>query len=318
MTDSGRSLLAAGEVALGGVLWGVTGIFVRYFNGIGLGSTDVVWIRVTMAALAMSLFLLIKDPSLLKFRLRDVWCFIGTGIFSLAFFNYFYFINITETSLSVACTLLYLSPVFVLLYSMLLFRERLTVRKAAACLLTVLGCALVTGILSDFDKITGRGLVFGVLSGAGYALYSIFSRCALKRGYHAFTITAYTFIFASLGMTPLVRFGNVASSFTAAEKAELIFFLLMLAGGALPYILYTDGLRIISASKASVLAALEPVTAMLVGAVFYRERLTLWGVLGTGIVLFAIFLLNSERPGKGKTTKKSGNSINFQNEANNS
>ncbi len=280
------------QIFVSGILWGLTGIYVRYFTGLGMASQDVVWLRVTLSALAMLLFLLIKDRTMLKVRLRDLWCFVGTGMLSLALFNFCYFTNITETSLSVACTMLYLSPVFVLLYSALIFRERVTVRKIGACLLAILGCVLVTGMLTDGSVMTPRGLIFGVLSGAGYGLYGIFSRLALNRGYHPLTITAYTFVFASVGLAPMADFTGIGHSLAGVKWTVCLYVLLMLVTSVASYILYNKGLEVMAPSKAAIVVVIEPVCAMLVGAIGYGERMTVLSVLGMALVIGAIVLLN--------------------------
>lgn len=280
------------QILISGFLWGLTGLYVRYFNGIGISSAGVVWLRVVSAFLVLFLFLFVKDRQLLCIRLRDVWYFVGTGICSIALFNYCYFTNITETSLSVACTMLYLSPVFALLYSVLFFRERLTFRKIVACFLAVLGCAMVTGIFTDMGAITMRGLILGVLSGAAYGLYGIFSRFALNRGYHALTITVYTFLFAIVGVSPIADFGGLKQGFGQMESVGALYLLLMLVTSVLPYLLYTKGLERVSPSVAAVVVVIEPVCAMLVGAIFFGEPITALGFAGMCLVVGAIVLLN--------------------------
>ena len=46
------------QILISGFLWGLTGLYVRYFNGIGISSAGVVWLRVVSAFLVLFLFLL--------------------------------------------------------------------------------------------------------------------------------------------------------------------------------------------------------------------------------------------------------------------
>ena len=94
--------LASGMVILAGILWGSMGIFVRKFKECGLGSLDNIAIRAITTMCILFLFLLFYNRSLLRIKLRDLWCFLGTGLLSIVFFNYCYFRAITMTSLSVA------------------------------------------------------------------------------------------------------------------------------------------------------------------------------------------------------------------------
>lgn len=101
-----------------------------------------------------------------------------------------------QTSLAVAALLLYTAPVFVMLMSLLCFGEAFTRTKALALLLTFSGCACVTGVFGSSLTLTLSGLLYGLGSGFGYALYSIFGKYAVRK-YSSLTITAYTFIWHS-------------------------------------------------------------------------------------------------------------------------
>ena len=154
-------------------------------------------------------FLLIKDKSLLKIHLRDIWMFIGTGVISLTFFSLCYFTTILEIGTSVAVILLYISPIFVLLLSVLLFKEKINAVKITALIMTFIGCILVAGIAGG-EAITLKGFLIGLCAGFSYALYSIFNRFALKK-YNSFTITFYTFVFSGLSLLPFIHPLEVSS-----------------------------------------------------------------------------------------------------------
>ena len=119
-------------ILLAGACWGSIGIFVRRLGAAGLGSMEIVALRSIFTVIFMFLFLMVYDRSLFRIRFRDLWCFAGTGIFSMVFFNYCYFRLITISSLSVAAVMLYTAPVFVMLMSAVLFRERITPVKLIA------------------------------------------------------------------------------------------------------------------------------------------------------------------------------------------
>ena len=78
-------LAGIGAVVLAGVCWGSIGLFIRTFNAAGLYSMDMVVLRSVFTCIAMLLFLLIYDRKLLRIRLKDIWCFVGTGIVSMVF-----------------------------------------------------------------------------------------------------------------------------------------------------------------------------------------------------------------------------------------
>lgn len=277
-----------------GIFWGSMGIFVRRLNALGLESMEIVALRAVVTCAALFLFLLVYDRKLLKIRLRDLWCFLGTGICSIVFFNFCYFRAILMTSLSVAAVLLYTAPAIVMVLSYFLFQEKFTGRKLFSLLLTFAGCVLVTGVWESKAVMSAGGLLMGLGAGLGYALYSIFGRYALERGYHSLTITFYTFFTASVA-TALVS--DIRAVGTAAAEGVRAF-LFMIAFGVIctvvPYLTYTMGLKYTPNSKAAVIASVEPVTATLLGAVFFREKLTVSGIIGMMLVLAALAVCREE------------------------
>lgn len=72
----------------------------------------------------------------------SVVAFLGSGLLSIVFFNVCYFLTIEASTLSTAAIMLYTAPCFVILFSAVLFHEKITVKKCAALVLAFSGCAL--------------------------------------------------------------------------------------------------------------------------------------------------------------------------------
>jgi drug/metabolite transporter (DMT)-like permease len=155
-----------------------------------------------------------------------------------------------------------------------------------------LGCVLVSGL---GGAVSPAGLIYGLCAGLGYALYSIFARLALIRGYDGRTINFYACLLCTLGAT--VIWGGAEPVTRIFASGGSIFW--SLATGVvscyLPYLLYTYGLSGMETGKASVMASVEPVVATLVGLVVYRERLSLMSAGGIVLVLGAVVLLNLKK-----------------------
>lgn len=282
-----------------GTLWGTMGLFVRNLANDGLKTIEIVFFRSLVAALLMFIYLFVRDKSLLIIKLKDIWCFVGTGIISLTTFNICYFTTIQKTSMAVAAILLYTSPIFVVLLSAFLFREKITGAKIIALLVAFLGCIFVTGIMSGEGMVMdGLGIAIGVCSGLGYALYSIFGRFAIEKGYGSGTISFYTFLFASIGMLVASPFicpiGEIVIKLSEGNTIRDVLLIVGIAivATVLPYLLYTKGLSGVENGKAGIMASIEPVVASIIGIIVYGERLSLSTGLGIVLVLFAIVMLN--------------------------
>lgn len=278
-----------------GVLWGSMGIFVRLFENAGLGTMEIVEVRAITTTLIMFLFLFAYDRRLLIIKWKDLWCFLGTGIASIVFFNFCYFKAITMTSLSVAAVLLYTAPAFVILFSHILFGESLTARKVLALILTFVGCVLVTGMLEHTGSVSTGGILLGLGAGLGYAMYTIFSRCALKKGYHSFTISFYTFLVAAIGAIPMADLRMTLK--VSGGSAVMIGYSFMFGfiTTVLAFIMYTTGMSMMDSGKAAIIASVEPVVATIIGVVLYHESLTLCQWIGVVLVFGAIVMCSTEK-----------------------
>ena len=173
------------------------------------------------------------------------------------------------------------------------YYEKFTRCKMLALLSTFCGCTFITGIFSSKMTLTLEAFGFGLASGIGYALYSIFSKLALRR-YNTLTITAYTFYFAAIAALPMaepLQLFTLLADLRALIGAIAIALICTVA----PYLLYTRGLQDVDAGQASILATLEPLVAAAIGIFIFGESLTTAKILGMILILSSIFILNTAK-----------------------
>lgn len=274
-------------VIIGAALWGTTGLFVQQLHTIGFTPWETVGIRLSFSAVLILVFLGLFKPAMLRIQFRHLPYFVGTGIISIAFFNFFFFTVIDEATLSLAVVLLYTGPVFVTILSRLFFKEPFTGAKALALLLMLIGCALTVELLPFGAMPDGwRIVIYGLLSGFFYALYSIFGK-SVSRHYHSLTITAYSMITGSVFL--------MLTSSLLHQPARLIQPEVLLNGFGIAlfatvsaYVLYTFGLTYVESSRASILSTVEPVVAIIIGVMIFQDQLNSWQVLGFILVLLSV------------------------------
>jgi len=282
---------AVAAVMAAAALWGTTGTFLKLLQQAGITQMQSVAIRVSIAGTLLLLYLWRFDKQKLEVRFSDYRYFVGTGVLSLFFFSICYVYAIQWTSISVAAVLLYTSPGFVIVLSALCFKERITGRKVAALALTFLGCVLVSGLAGFGDRVPIRGVLAGLGAGLGYGLYSIFGRFALRK-HHSLTITAYTFLFASLAAVPFCGITDLMAKISGSFSLALLSLGTGLFTCLLPYLLYTWGLSRMESGRASILATLEPLVATLCGVAFFHEGMTAAKIGGVACILGGILVIN--------------------------
>ncbi len=283
---------AALAVVASAMLWGTYGSFLTAIEARGMGANSINFLRFAATSLPILGYLLLKDKKALRVRGKDVWLFAANALASILFFTACYAAAIRETKIATAAALLYTAPAIVLLLSALLFGEKLTPRKILCVLLSVLGCALVSGLGSGGAPLTLRGLLLGLGAGLGYALYSIFSRLIQQRGYSTFTNVCWTFLIAAAAYLAISIAEGSAEEIARLPGAALLAAVCGLFTGLLAYLLYTAGLREMEPSHAAQLATIEPVFAALLGAVLFSQRLSLTECLGIALVVISVVGMN--------------------------
>lgn len=279
-------------ILLAAVFWGIIGLFVKYLSPYGFTSAELVSLRSLITAISLVLFLLITNPSKLKIKFKHIGYFVGTGFFSFVFFNLCYFQAMNHASLSVAAILLYTAPFFVMGMSCIFFREKITRGKFLALTLAFLGCVAVSGVLEGGGAISAKGLLWGLGSGLGYALYSVFAKFALKK-YDTLTVITYTFLVATVGSFFLITPSHTVGILQSYPQSIRLLLVYGIITGAAAYYCYTKGLEHTPPAKASVIATAEPVVATLTGVLF-GEIPSVFGFLGIFLVMFAVLYLQKQ------------------------
>lgn len=278
-------------VLTAGISWGALGIFVRHLMSLGLPAADVAALRSLGAAQVMSAFFFLTRRETFRVRLRDLWCLAGCGILSITCFNVCYFAALRLTTVNIAVTLLYTSPAFVMLMSVLFFREKLTLRKTAALAAVLLGTALTGGVFSSSGPLDAQVLFWGLGSGFCYALYTIFGRCAQTRGYGSAAITLWTFLFSGTAGLFILNWGSALRCVRSGGGAFWAGLAgLVLVSTILPYGAYTAGLKRLTPSTSAITAAVEPLVGTVLGVLVFHESLTLSAAAGMALILGAVFL----------------------------
>lgn len=276
-------------IIIAGCLWGTMGIFVRIFNSYDVEAMSIVFVRSLFTAIITFTAAAAFNRKSLKIKLKDIWIFAGTGLISIVIFNFCYFTAISMMSLSAAAILLYMSPIFVMIFSAIFFREKITLKKISAMVLSIIGLAFVTGIFGG-TIISPLGIAYGVASAVSYSLYSIFSRAALKKGYNSLTVTGWSFAFSTIFSAFAADLPACFNMFKSTPSMMLYTLIFSIVASVLPYVFYSIGLKGIETGKAAIIASVEPVAATVIGFIIYRESPTISTIIGIILVLAALVL----------------------------
>ena len=284
-------------IAAASFCWGGAAVFGKaIFNGT-LFSGHALISPVVLTQARTSFTVLVLGPLLLlrsgrpifSISRRDLVMSALVGTLGVACSNYFYYLAVQKATISLAITVQYTAPVWVLLYMVVRGRERATPRKTAAVLVALIGTALAIGLLNSSVPLNLLGVGAALLASFGYAFYNIGGQGLVTRN-HPFTVMFYVLLSSAL-MWQVVNppWRLAAQHFTREQWAFLFAFACL--SMVLPYMLYLSGLRYLDPTRAVITSCLEPVFAILFAVAFVQETLRPLQVAGIAAVLVATVMV---------------------------
>ena len=273
-------------IALAAMLWATLGPVARYSLARGVDPLELSFWRALIAGGLFGVHALAIGR--VRVAARDLPAMVGFALVGVTLFFGAYFEAVRLGGAALAAVLLYTAPVWVVLASAALLRERITRRKAIAVALTLGGVALVALASDPSVRLSGGAVAWGLIAGLAYAGYYLFGKTYFQR-YPAPTVFLYAMPLGALALAPLVRW----STLTPADW--LVIFWLAVPPTYLAYLVYSIGLRRVEAGRAATVATLEPVVAALLAWALWGEALGAWGYAGAALVLAGVVLTTRER-----------------------
>jgi len=280
-----------------------TAIFIRYLTQTyHLPAMVLACWRDFFVAFSLLPILGIIRPRLLRVDRKHLVYLLAYG-FLLAIFNSLWTVSVSLNGAAVSTVLAYCSAGFTALLGWWLLKERLDWGKVLAVTLSLAGCVLVSGALNPAAWISNiLGILTGILSGLGYAIYTLMGRKASQDGLNPWTTLLYTFTFAAvfLLIANLTLGGRVPGA--AAQPADLLWLgnqtagwgiLLLLAIGPTlaGFGLYNVSLVDLPSSVANLVVTLEPVFTAAIAYIVLKERLNSMQIVGSMLILGGVIFL---------------------------
>ena len=255
--------------------------------------------RVTIASVLVFVSLLICNRSLLKIARKDILYFVVLGAICFASAQFTYLFTISKINVAAAILLQYLSPGLIALYSVVFSRDKLGLAFVLSLLGATAGCYLVVGAYNlNMLNLNIAGIVGGLLSAIFFAWYSIQGEYGMKR-YNPWTVLFFSLFFAALSwnifIPPLSAF---LQSYTPVEWGWILY--IAVFGTAVPFGFYLKGISLIHATRASITATIEPITAGILSYMFLGEKMETLQIFGGLLVISSIILLQLKDRGNKK------------------
>ena len=261
------------------VCFGTISLFVK---GIALSPTEIALYRAAIACGVLLIYLLATG------RLKNLR--MGPGTFALLFlsgaamgFNWiFLFTAYRYTTVALSTLAYYFSPSLVVIFSLILFREPLSLRQILCFLGSTAGLVLIVGLRGGGSS-DGTGLLFGLLAAL---LYTVVVLCNKRAG--AVDGVTRTWVQLAAATAVLVPYVALTGGFHIGSLDLTGWGNLLVIGVGFTGLLYTvyfSAISVLPGQHAAVLSYLDPAVAVLVSVFFLREPITALQLLGGAMIL---------------------------------
>ncbi|MDV3104135.1 EamA family transporter [Thermococcus waiotapuensis] len=274
-------------VVLAAGMWGTLGIFAKYIYRYGVDSFTIVFWRVLLALVILGTYIVLflrESP----FTTRRLWFYTLYGLVGVFAFYTLYFYTVKISSVGFAVLLVYTAPAFSVLLGKLVFGEPITGEKALALAMVLFGVILVGGNV-DLN-VSNLALITGIGTGFTYALYGVLAKVGVRKEKPE-RVLFMTLLFGLVFLAPFSKFSVPLGALP--YLLGLAFFPTFLG-----YTLYNHALKQVEVSRASIVATVEPVVAIVLAYLLFGESLTPLQLMG-GVLIVGASIIVHMREEKG-------------------
>ena len=280
MTEKGNDRRSMATFISSMLIFGTIGVLRRY---IPLSSALLAFSRGILGGLFLLIFAKVRKKSVdAKLQSRDLLRLVITG--AMIGINWMLlFEAYRHTTVAVATLCYYMQPTIVILLSPLLFKERLTGKKAACAAVSIAGMVLVSGVVGN----SGGGNLRGVLLGLGAAFFYAAVVIMNKKmpGIEPYRRTTVMLLSAGLVMLPYLLLTGGFSNGSIRWPAVVLLFVLGVVHTGLAYTLYFGSMDGLKLQTIAVLSYIDPVSALLFSALLLKEPLSILNLIGAVLII---------------------------------
>lgn len=276
-------------------IFGTIGIFRKY---VPLSSGLLAISRGYIGALFLILLIFLKkDKISFKAIKSNLFLLCLSGIFIginwiLLFESYQY------TSVATATLCYYMAPVFVIIASPFLFKEKLSFKKGVCVVLAIVGMVLVSGIIET--GFSGIGELKGILLGLGAALFYA-SVIVLNKKIKNVPIYDKTTVQLIAAATILVPYSIFVENNADIKITPIIILMLLIIGvchTGFAYALYFGSIEKLNTQTVALFSYIDPIVAIILSALLLKEPMSIYGIIGAVLILGSTLI--TELPSKNK------------------
>lgn len=269
------------------LIFGTIGIFRKY---IPLSSSVISFSRGFIGVLFLLVLILLKKDKLNKKSIKDnLWLLIISGSF-IGLNWVFLFESYKYTSVATATLCYYMAPIFVMIASTFLFKERLSLINVVCILVALIGMVFVSGVIETGfnDKNTLIGVIYGLLAALLYASVIIINK--FMKPIPSIDKTVMQLLFSVVILIPYILIGQEFKGMIINLEIILLLLIVGVVHTGLAYALYFDSMKGLKTQSIAILSYIDPVVAIILSALILKENMSIFAIIGAVLILGSTFI----------------------------
>lgn len=290
-----REMLRGMSIALiGGIFWGLAGVFGQFlFEYKGTNARWLVSVRLLIAGLLLLATVYVKQRDTF-FKIwtdrKDAVILLLFSVFGMAGCQLSYYTAVELSNAGTATVLQYTAPVMILIFDAMKHKRKPKLYEILALCLALAG----TWILATHGNlhsmaISRTALFWGLLSAVMMAVYNLLPVKLMKK-YGTFCVIGWGMLVGGIILSAFTHPWHVVGRWDLQAMGAMA--VVILVGTVLSFSFYMEGVRMIGAPKASLLASVEPVTAAIASALLMHVYFAGMDVFGIFCILAAVLFLS--------------------------
>lgn len=280
------------------ISWGYIGIPSRTLQSINLNSCSIAFFRTSIATILFLILIIRKNINYFRIDCKGLLECFTYGIIAICGSFVTYNLAIEHISIALATMLMFMSPLWVLIISHFLFKEKFTSKKILSMILTLSGCFIICGLYTPNNvSINTVGMIYAIICSFSFASQTILSKIAVKK-YNQNTFLFYSFLFSSLVLLPFINIKSTISTIIYTNNFLFIIKDILILGIINTFVAssaYTKSINFITANAASVIVTFQLVIASLLAFFILGESLSFTQIIGMCLIILSILLLESQK-----------------------
>ncbi|HBV96046.1 MAG: hypothetical protein JL50_05395 [Peptococcaceae bacterium BICA1-7] len=279
-------------VVISAVCYGFMAIFVKFAYAGQANLATVLSGRFVLASLFLWLLVIVRRQAA-GISAGEMGSFFLLSLVGYGFSSTLFFSSLLYIPASLASMILFIHPVMVSVYELVVYRYPLTLKKTSALALSTAGLVLVLGNLGSGVNV--RGVLLALGASLAYTVYLLYGKKIVGR-HSPLVVTAYVLSFAAVGFT---GYGLASGGINTVLPAATWLWIISVAviSTCLGILFLFAGLKMLEAGRASIISTFEVVVTVCFSALLLGESMTVFQAAGGAMILAGIIILRIE-PGR--------------------